>query len=152
MSSVEGLDELLATLSSLGIGTRYASQKALEKGAKRIQKNAKLLAPVKTGHLRNSIKTKSEITEDGAEAQVYTNCEYAAYTEFGTGQRGAESNIDRPEGVSYKADWKGMPAQPYMTPAFLHARNTGEVEKEVKKSVQEQIRKISNSKKKKGGK
>lgn len=150
MSNVEGIEQLLATLSSLGTGARYASQKALEKGAKKVQKNAKLLAPVKTGHLRNSIKTKSEITEDGAKAQVYTNCEYAIYTEFGTGQRGAESDIERPEGVSYKADWKGMPAQPYMTPAFLHAKNTGEIEKEVKKSLQSQINKLVNSKK--GGK
>lgn len=152
MSKVEGLDELLATLSGMGGELKEGCKQALERGAKRIQKNAKLLAPVKTGHLRNSIKTKSEITEDGAEAQVYTNCEYGVYTEFGTGQRGAESNIDRPDGVSYKADWKGMPAQPYMTPAFLHAKNTGEVEKEVVKSIQSQITKIANSKKKKGGK
>ena len=70
----------------------------LERGAKRIQKNAKYLAPVgETGHLRNSIKTKSQATQEGAEAQVFTNLEYAPYVEFGTGQRGAESNIDRPE-------------------------------------------------------
>ena len=128
MSNVKGLDELLATLSGLGEGARYAVKKGLERSAKKIQKNAKLLSPVKKGQLRNSIKTKSEIVEDGAEAQVFTNSEYAAYVEFGTGQRGAESNIDRAEGVSYKADWKGMPAQPYMTPAYLHAKNTGEVE------------------------
>ena len=64
---------------------------------KKIQKNAKYLAPVDTGHLRNSIKTKSQTTQDGAEAQVFTNLEYAPYVEFGTGQRGSESNIDRPE-------------------------------------------------------
>ena len=60
---------------------------------------------------------------------------------FGTGQRGAESNIERPEGIHYKADWKGMPAQPYMTPAYLHAKNSKEVEQEVIKSVQTDIRK-----------
>lgn len=97
MSSIEGLDKLLATLSTLGGDIKEASRKGLERGAKKIQKNAKLLAPVDTGQLRNSIKTKSKATQEGAEAQVFTNCEHAPYVEFGTGQRGAESNIDRPE-------------------------------------------------------
>lgn len=142
MSSIEGLDKLLATLSGLGGNIKESSKKGLERGAKKIQKNAKYLTPVDTGHLRNSIKTKSQSTQDGAEAQVYTNLEYAPYVEFGTGQRGSESNIDRPEGISYKADWKGMPAQPYMSPAYLHAKNTGEVEQEVIKSIQQDIRKL----------
>jgi len=41
-----------------------------------------MLAPVNTGQLRNSIKTKSQITQNGAEAQVFTNCEHAPYLEF----------------------------------------------------------------------
>ena len=97
MSSVEGLDELLANLSGLGGNIKETSKKALERGAKKIQKNAKYLAPVDTGQLRNSKKTKSEITKDGANAQVFTNLEYAPYVEFGTGERGRKSNIDRPE-------------------------------------------------------
>lgn len=97
MSSMKGLDELLTTLSGLGGNIKTSCKKGLERGAKKIQKNAKLLTPVDEGHLRNSIKTKSEITQDGANAQVYTNMEYASYVEFGTGQRGKESNIDRPE-------------------------------------------------------
>lgn len=76
MASVDGLDELLSTLSGLGGDIKESSRKGLERGAKKIQKNAKLLAPVDTGLLRNSIKTKSETTQEGAEAQVYTNCEY----------------------------------------------------------------------------
>jgi len=76
---------------------KKSSRKGLERGAKKIQKNAKYLAPVDKGHLRNSIKTKSQATNDGVEAQVFTNLEYAPYVEFGTGQRGRESNIDRPE-------------------------------------------------------
>ncbi len=81
----------------LGGDIKESSKKGLERGAKKIQKNAKYLAPVDTGHLRNSIKTKSKATQSGAEAQVFTNLEYAPYVEFGTGQRGRESNIDRPE-------------------------------------------------------
>lgn len=87
------------SLPYLGLGgdIKESSRKGLERGAKKIQKSTKMLAPVDTGHLRNSIKTKSETKQDGAEAQVYTNLEYAPYVEFGTGQRGKESNIDRPE-------------------------------------------------------
>lgn len=146
MSTLQGLDEILATLSGLGGDVKESARKGLERGAKKIQKNAKMLAPVDTGHLRNSIKTKSETTQDGASAQVFTNTEYASYVEFGTGQRGRESDIDRPEGVSYKADWPGQTAQPYMTPAYLHAQNSGEVEQEVIKSVQADIRKLESGK------
>ena len=99
------------------------------------------MAPVDKGQLRNSIKTDSKINQDSIEAEVYTNVEHAAYVEFGTGQRGRESNIDRPEGINYKADWKGQSAQPYMTPAYLYAKNNGDVEQEITKSLQEEIRK-----------
>ena len=109
---------------------------------KKVQKNAKLLCPVDTGELRNSIKEKGEIVGDEINCQVYTNSDHAIYPEFGTGQKGVESSIDRPEGISYKADWKGQAAQPYMTPAYLHAKNTGEVEQEVIKSIQQDIRKL----------
>lgn len=81
----------------LGGNIKESSRTGLERGTKKIQKNAKYLAPVKTGALRNSIKTKSKIVQDEVEAQVYTNLEYAPYVEFGTGQKGAESSIDRPE-------------------------------------------------------
>lgn len=50
-------------------------------------------------------------------------------------------------GISYKADWKGQAAQPYLTPAYLHAKNTGEVEQEVIKSIQQDIRKLGSGKK-----
>lgn len=146
MANIEGLDELLANLSGLGGNVKESARKGLERGAKKIQKNAKLLAPVDTGQLRNSIKTNSKETEEGVEAQVFTNSDHW-YPEFGTGQRGAASNIDRPEGISYNAEWKGMPAQPFMTPAYLHAKNSGEVEQEVIKSIQQDIRKLESGKK-----
>lgn len=40
-----------------------------------------------------------------------------------------------------------MSAQPYMTPAYLHAKNTGEVEQEVIKAVQQDIRKLGSGRK-----
>lgn len=35
-----------------------------------------------------------------------------------------------------------MPAQPFLTPAYLHAKNTGEVEQEVTKAIQQEIGKL----------
>lgn len=64
---------------------------------KKVQKNAKMLCSVDTGELRNSIKEDGQIISEGVECQVYTNCEHAPYVEFGTGERGRESNIERPE-------------------------------------------------------
>lgn len=157
MANIEGLDELLANLSGLGGNVKESARKGLERGAKKIQRNAKLLCPVRKpsktksktksgGQLRNSIKTNSKTTAEGVEAQVFTNSDHW-YPEFGTGQRGAASNIDRPEGIPYNAEWKGMPAQPFMTPAYLHAKDSGEVEQEVIKSIQQDIRKLESGKK-----
>ena len=57
-----------------------------------------------------------------------------------------DGDIERPEGISYKADWKGQTAQPYMTPAYLHAKNSGEVEQEVIKSIKSDIGKLESGK------
>lgn len=76
MASIQGLNKLLSTLSDLGGNMKESARKGLERGAKKIQKNAKMLTPVDTGNLRGSIKTNSSINAEGAEAQVYTNCEY----------------------------------------------------------------------------
>lgn len=40
-----------------------------------------------------------------------------------------------------------MSARPYLTPAYLHSKNTGEVEQEVIKSIQQEIRKLGSGKK-----
>lgn len=130
----------------LGGDIKKSCLKGGRRGMKKVQKNAKLLCPVDTGELRNSIKESGEIIGDDINCQVYTNCDHAPYPEFGTGERGRESNIDRPEGISYKADWKGQTAQPYMTPAYLHAKNSGEVEQEVIKSIQSDIKKLESGK------
>ncbi len=76
MANIQGLNKLLSTLSDLGGNMKESARKGLERGAKKIQKNAKMLTPVDTGNLRGSIKTNSNINAEGVEAQVYTNCEY----------------------------------------------------------------------------
>ena len=96
MANVQGLDELLATLSGLGGDIKQSCLKGGRRGMKKVQKNAKMLCPVDTGELRNSIKENGEINGDEINCRVFTNSGHW-YPEFGTGQRGRESNIDRPE-------------------------------------------------------
>lgn len=89
-------------LSCLGLGgdIKQSCLKGGRRGMKKVQKNAKYLAAVAEvngGQLRNSIKENGEINGDEIDCKVYTNCDHAVYNEFGTGQRGSESNIDRPE-------------------------------------------------------
>lgn len=64
------------------------------------------------------------------------------------GERGRIANIDRPEGVHYNLHkiTQGQAPQPYLTPAYLHAKNTGEVEQDVIKSIQTEIRKLERGK------
>jgi HK97 gp10 family phage protein len=96
--------------------------------AREIRDLAKDLAPVKTGHLRDSIRaweTNSGATVtaggvsnagrllDGDTASA--NVDYAVYQEFGTGQRGAASPG---HGQGPYGDFPGFPAQPYMRPAI----------------------------------
>lgn len=96
MASIDGLDELLATLSGLGGDIKQSCLKGGRRGMKKVQKNAKMLCPVDTGELRNSIKEDGKINGDEIDCKVFTNSDHW-YPEFGTGQRGKESNIDRPE-------------------------------------------------------
>jgi HK97 gp10 family phage protein len=85
------------------------------KGTRKVQRTAKELAPVDTGTLRNSIKTKTiPRLKTGI---VYTALEYAPHQEFGT---------------------VNMPAQPFMNPAMaLH--NKG-IQQDLKTHMRTQLR------------
>ncbi|KEH96847.1 hypothetical protein Z962_05620 [Clostridium botulinum C/D str. BKT12695] len=86
-----------------------------------IQSQAKALAPVDTSNLKTSINHK--IVIDKLEAYVGTNCEYAIYVEFGTGEF-AESCQGRKGGWIYEDTQgkhhftKGMKPKPYLRPAY----------------------------------
>lgn len=81
-----------------------------------IQQRAQGLAPVDTGALRDSITV--EINDSGKTVigTVGPHVDYAAYVEFGTGIAGASS--PGAGAGPYNPNWPGMPAQPYMRPAF----------------------------------
>lgn len=111
---VTGIDELTALLTEFGNvdETKAVLKKGLMAAAKSIQGSAKDLCPVDTGQLKNSIEIR-DLPDDGSVVgvEIAPHTEYAAYVEYGTGQRGDPS-------VSHREDWKGQAPRPYMYPAL----------------------------------
>ena len=98
-----------------------AAIRGLIKASLLVEGQAVLLAPVDKGGLRNSIGYK--VNESELVAYIGTNCEYAIYVEYGTGEF-AENGNGRKGGWVYKTPdgevhfTYGMPPQPYLRPAF----------------------------------
>ncbi len=99
MASIQGFDKLVAKLSALGGNVEKAVKIGVHQGVKLVQGEAKGLAPVNDGQLRNSIFAEVEAKDGRIEGRVFTNVEHAAYVEFGTGPIGMSS------------DKKGIPAK-----------------------------------------
>lgn len=86
---VDGLSDVLRKLEALkGIEKDPRIDKALGRGAARIQAAVKLVTPVDTGNLRNKIMV---VHEKMMEYAVSTNVEYAVFVEYGTGKLGDPS-------------------------------------------------------------
>lgn len=94
-----------------------AIAKALKEIGDRVERYAKLKAPVDTGTLRRSIGNEV----DGSTVYIGTNLEYALYLEFGTGK--FAENGGRPTPWAYQNDdgewiWTaGNKPQPFLRPA-----------------------------------
>ena len=137
---IDGLNGFYNTLEDLKQNADAVAEQAVLAGAEKIRKQAVLLAPVKSGELRQSIKTTSQRDGKSVKGIVYTNKAYAPYVEFGTGPIGEasdHSDVSPNIAVSYKQKgwsyqdaegvWhhtRGQPAQPYMYPA---ARDTQDI-------------------------
>ncbi len=153
--SIKNIDKLLKKLDSLNINSKQELKQSMERNIKMIQGEAKLLCPVDTGSLRNSITTNVKETAKGIEAKVSTNYEIAPYVEFGTGRKGEESGGDKyPGPLSYKQDkwlvdipdvgyrWvEGQAAQPYLYPALKN--NEELVKKNIASDLEKKIREVS---------
>lgn len=134
---ISELDKLCKEIDKKGKNIRNCVKRGVIRTANECEKISKELAPVDTDQLRASIHTEVKEKTDNVSAEVSPNVEYAPYPEFGTGQRGMASKIERPEGVQYKADWKGQDAQPYMYPAYLQTRDklASNIKKELNKEL-----------------
>lgn len=93
--SLEGFESLMKKLSKLE-NSKEVLKKGMGLAVKKVQGDAKDLAPVDQGQLRNSIYTKVEEKDDEVTGIVYTNVEYAPYVEFGTGPKGMAAPKDLP--------------------------------------------------------
>lgn len=109
--------------------------RALEKCGLTAEGYAKILCPVDTGELRNSIT--HQVDEGEPAVYIGSASEYAAYVELGTGKYYPGG---RPTPWTYqdaKGNWHlthGQRAQPYMKPAVADHVGTykGIIEKELK--------------------
>lgn len=117
---IEGLDSLLKRLDTLDGSLKHAMRKGREKLTKQVQAQAKQLAPVDTGQLKNSI----EAVNGSEESIVGTNAEHAIFNEFGTGRLGDPEvpHTEKERWTYMGADGKfyttrGMKPRPFMRPA-----------------------------------
>lgn len=87
--NVLGLEELQRKIEAIkSLETNIEIDKALGRGAARMQGQVKLLTPVDTGNLRNKIFLDHQKMMEYA---IETNVEYSLYVEFGTGALGDPS-------------------------------------------------------------
>ena len=136
---IVGIENLISKFDDLA--DDEIIDKAVAKTASYIQANAKLLAPVDTGDLRNSIKT-SEVIDHTAE--VFTNCDHAVFNEYGTGTQGdpVVSHTTKESWTYMGTDGNfhtshGMKPRPYMRPAAQAGRE--EVESIFMNTLKEKI-------------
>lgn len=136
-NSVKGIDNLMKKLNKLGGNAEEVVKQSMRKNIQLVKNEAKLLCPVRDGDLRKSIRSSVSIKKGTAKGMVYTNSDHAAYVEFGTGMRGETSNLNSEVNITYKQDWSGMEAQPYLYPALKNNKDKvlGEIENDVRKAI-----------------
>jgi len=94
--AVQNLDRLVKKYNRLG---NIDMKPIMQRATQLVQRTAKEMAPVDTGHLRRNImrKTHTLPNNTGIVGEVYDPVEYGVYQEFGTSK---------------------MKAQPFMRPAL----------------------------------
>jgi len=103
--SINGVDSLMKKLNALGGNANKVLETSIAKQTKLVQGEAKDLCPVDSGDLQQRIYTDVKSQQSKVIGKVFTNVEYAAYVEFGTGKKGEESGGDKyPGPLSYKQD------------------------------------------------
>lgn len=153
--SIKGVDRLTQRFNKIA---NMELRGAVNKATQLVHGQAKDLAPTNKngggGLLRESIHMQVKATSKGLEGRVYTNTEYAAYVEFGTGVTGNGTYPYKVEGLSLtykdkgwayfdedKGEWiytKGQKAQPYMYPALK--QNEKAIKKILKSGVHTKLK------------
>lgn len=146
MAQIKGLNKVLKNLDKFGKEAENEIEDALIKTSANIELDAKNLAPVNLGKLRQSINT-SKINE--LNYSIGTSLRYAPYQEFGTGGLVDLSYLKEAEyPSSYANQFRGsgkrkvnIPAQPFLFPALII--NRSELIKDLKQSLKRLINKYN---------
>lgn len=153
--SINGVDSLMKKFNALGGNANKVLETSIAKQTKLVQGEAKDLCPVDSGDLQQRIYTDVKSQQSKVIGKVFTNVEYAAYVEFGTGKKGEESGGDKyPGPLSYRQDkwlanipdvgyrWvEGQAAQPYLYPALKN--NEELVKKNIASDLEKKIREVA---------
>lgn len=130
---IEGLTELRAGLENVEDLITEGILEGVGRALMSIEDDAKMLCPVDTGALRESIHSDWTQKDGGAEGYAGTNYETAPYIEFGTGPKGRDTPVrgKYPGPIKYRiTKWRGkipgvgwryisgQPAQPFLYPAL----------------------------------
>jgi HK97 gp10 family phage protein len=124
--TVKGLEETLRSISKFGEKVNKSVEAITEDTARGIEQNAKALAPVDLGKLRQSIKALQLGNKTWKiEANATGLAPYAAYIEFGTG--GRVSVPEELKDIAIKFIGRGIrevniTPQPYLYPAYIRGR------------------------------
>jgi HK97 gp10 family phage protein len=154
---INGITRLNKKLDQL---VEHDLKKAVVDATGLVKTSATLLAPSTTGQLRQSIKMDVKQEDAAMVGKVFTNQEYAAYVEFGTGRKGKGTYPYEIEGVQLEyADYNwtfpdpkkegeriwtsGQVAQPYMYPALaLNKKNcTNIIQNSIKRKIRQIVKK-----------
>ena len=156
--TIKGIDRLTQRFNNIA---KMELTGAVKEATKLVHGQAKDLAPVNKegggGNLAGSIHMQVKDTGKELQGRVYTNCEYGAYVEFGTGVTGNGTYPYKIEGLNLKYtnkgwayydedkdEWiytKGQEAQPYMYPALNMHKKT--IEQILKKGVKTKLKENS---------
>ena len=118
---VMGAKEIQDLFKKMDIVSKSYAKEVIQESSLNVMSGAKKRCPVAKekgvgGTLRASIRPS--YYNNGLTADVGTNLQYGPFVEFGTGRSGAASDHPPlPEGYTHGAK-PGMPAQPYLYPAF----------------------------------
>ncbi|MGL4571855.1 MAG: HK97-gp10 family putative phage morphogenesis protein [Clostridium sp.] len=140
-NSVINVESLVKKLDRLGVDAEKAVKQSMSKNIEEVKGAAKALCPVDSGDLRGSIYKRTVKKKGKIQGIVYTNKEYAPYVEFGTGRIGEATNGNTEVNLSYKQDWKGRPAVPFMYPALKN--NEESVLDNIKEDLRKALREIA---------
>lgn len=153
MSGFIGYTTLVKRLKDVGGSPEKVSKRVIKRTVTIAAGDARARAPVgdhkqtDNGGVRLRDTISERVENDGMIGTVVSSASgpraHVLYNEFGTGQRGAGSPAppkwDGP--LSYRADWPGMAARPFMFPAIEAQRE--EYPKRMRNSMMREIKKLS---------